>query len=134
MTRVVPTSSHTSTDTIEHALLHARQDVSHCDRCDEKGDIGSAELDLALESRLINARTLTSAVYDPRDPITLMRTMLTLDYLIREALQLCTLSHQPHKDVRPSLPCAEQNRPSVREACKSIANRNECAGEVTQGA
>lgn len=124
MTRPIPTSLYTSTDIIEHALLHAKQETWHCDSCDEKGDIGSAELELALESRLINARALINATYDPRESTPLMRSLSTLDYLIREALQLCTLSHWADKEFQFPLPHVETNRLPLRAALRSVANRD----------
>lgn len=122
MTRVVPTSLNTSTDTIEHALLHAREETWHCDLCDEKGAIGTAELELALESRLLNARALVQAIRDPRQSTALMRSMTTLDYLIREAQQLCTLSHRTDKELLNSLPRLGLHRQRMSEALRSIAN------------
>lgn len=124
MTRVVPTSLYASTDTIEHALLHAELETWHCDLCDEKGAIGNAELELALESRLINARALIQAIHDPRQPTALTRSMTTLDYLIREALQLCTLSHWTDKELRDALPTPGVNRQRLSETLTSIANRD----------
>lgn len=96
MPRVVPASIYTSTEIIEHALLHAAQDLRRCDLCDEKGDVTCNELDLALESRLVNARGLIGAVHDLRDPTALTRTLSTLDHLIEEALQVRALWHRTH--------------------------------------
>lgn len=94
MTRAIPTSLYTSTGIIEHALLHAERNIQRCDLCDESGDIGGAELDLALESRLVNARGLIGTVYDLHDPAALIRTLSILDHLIDEALQLRALWHE----------------------------------------
>lgn len=94
MIRAVPTSLYTSTDIIEHALLHAKRETMHCDLCSEQGDISCAELDLALESRLINAHGLIGAVYGLHNAGTLTRSLPTLDHLIEEALQLRTLWHR----------------------------------------
>jgi hypothetical protein len=124
MTRTTRMSLYTSTDIIEHALLHGRQETWHCDRCDEQGDIGPAELELALESRLVNARALIGATYDPNESTALMRTMSTLDYLIREALQLCALSHWAGNELPLPLPQVEMNRPPLNQAFTSIANQN----------
>ena len=134
MTRPIPTSLDTSTDIIEHALLHARQETWHCEQCDETGDIGHAELELALESRLVNARALIQAVHDPHDSTALMRALSTLDYLIREALQLCTLTHWADKDIQFPLPSDEINRPPLRETFRSIANHENWAPAVAHGA
>ena len=98
MSQVIPTSVHTSTDIIEHALLHARQETLRCHRCEEAGDIGVAELQLAMESRLMNARALINAVYDKRKRNAPMRSMMTVDYLIREAIELCMLAHWMNKN------------------------------------
>src|ERR1700754_4157314 len=75
------------TDIIEHALLHARQETSHCERCDKEGEIGVAELQLAMEARLMNARALIHAVRDPNKQTALMRSMATVDHLIHEAIE-----------------------------------------------
>jgi len=93
MSQIIPTSFTTATDIIEHALLHAKHEISHCDLCDEYGAIGVAELELAMQSRLLNVRALIDAVYDPQDSSALMRSMGTIDYLVRESVELCMLAH-----------------------------------------
>jgi hypothetical protein len=98
MTEAVHHSLSIPTDIIEHALLHARQETLRCHRCEEAGDIGVAELQLAMESRLMNARALINAVYDKRKRNAPMRSMMTVDYLIREAIELCMLSHWMNKN------------------------------------
>lgn len=123
MTRSIPTSFHTPTDIIEHALRHAREETWHCDLCDEKGEIGEAELELALESHLVNACALISAIYDPDERTAAMRTLSTLDYLVREALQLFTLSHWADREWALSSPPGRTQGPPLNEALTSVANR-----------
>jgi hypothetical protein len=91
------------TDIIEHALLHARQETSRCERCDKEGEIGVAELQLAMEARLRNARALIHAVRDPNKQTALMRSMATVDHLIHEAIELSMLMHWMNGDFQ-SLP------------------------------
>lgn len=129
MTRAIPTSLYTSTDIIEHALLHAAQEIRHCELCDENGDITCAELDLALESRLVNARGLIGTVYDLRDPTALIRILSILDHLIDEALQLRALWHRAHDEPESSLTRAKPKRPRLHEARSSISIRPSGARE-----
>ena len=123
MNKAIPISLYTATDIIEHALLHARRETLHCERCNDHGDISCAELDLALESRLVNARGLIGAVYDLGDPTALTRSLSTLDHLIEEALQLRTLSHRVHSKESLSLIQTHARPLPVYEACRSVANR-----------
>jgi hypothetical protein len=91
------------TDILEHALLHARQETSRCERCercDREGEIGVAELQLAMEARLMNARALIHAVRDPNKQTALMRSMATVDHLIHEAIELSMLVHWMNGDFR----------------------------------
>jgi hypothetical protein len=132
MTRTVHHAFHTSTDIIEHALLHARQETWHCDLCDKKGHIGRVELELALESRLVNAHALIDATYDPDESTAPMRTISTLVCLIREALQLCALTYWADKKSRFPFPQVEPNQQPLNEALRSIANRS--AAEAMHGA
>lgn len=122
MNQAVPNSLYTATDIIEHALLHAKQETWHCDLCDEQGDISHAELELALESRLVNARALIQATCDPGESTAAMRSLSTLDHLIREALQLCALVHWADKEFRLPLSRSSADRRALNESFKSIAN------------
>ena len=123
MNKAIPISLYTATDIIEHALLHARRETLHCERCNDHGDISCAELDLALESRLVNARGLIGAVYDLHDPTALMRSLSTLDHLIEEALQLRTLSHRVHSKESLSLIQTHAQQLPLHEVCRSVGNR-----------
>ena len=131
MTRAIPTSLYTSTGIIEHALLHAERNIQRCELCDESGAIGTAELDLALESRLVNARGLIGTVYDLHDPAALIRTLSILDHLIDEALQLRALWHEANNELAPSLTRASPTQLPLHEACRSISNRPSWAREST---
>lgn len=92
----LPFSSYTTpTEVIEHALMHVRQASLPCRLCFLLGEIDAGQLDLAVDSRLINARGLIDVARrgDPGRRV-IQRTVAVLGHLIDEAIQLRAMRHE----------------------------------------
>ncbi|HEX7816566.1 hypothetical protein [Dyella sp.] len=79
----------TPTNVIEHALHHARLGAKVCAHCPGQPPIGPIELDLALDSRLVNALGLIEAARrSDQSQIVLQRTIQALRCLVEDAMHL----------------------------------------------